>query len=115
MLREAGFEFIEIRNLSPFNPDYTNDISTRRYRRWKKRHDRWAAAPLRLKIETYERKEILRMIERHNGSRPPILPDDAPLDTAVSLGIRLRRKLYAAAKRVFRGDQLLAIAGGVRS
>jgi SAM-dependent methyltransferase len=115
ILRKAGFESVEIRNLTQFNPDYTHDKTTRRYRRWKIRYDRWYATPLRMKIEKYERKEILRMIERRNGSRPPILPDDSPLDVSVSGGIRFRRKMYAAAKRVFRGDQLLAVAGGVRS
>jgi len=110
LLRRAGFRIIGIRNFSRFNLDYTHDKDGRRGRTWKNRLTRWAASPFWKKMETYERKELIRLIERSNGGRRPILSNDPPLDVPVSIFLRLRRRLIAAAKRVFRGDQLLAVA-----
>jgi 2-polyprenyl-3-methyl-5-hydroxy-6-metoxy-1,4-benzoquinol methylase len=110
LLRRAGFRLVGIRNFSRFNLDYVHDKDGRRGRAWKKRLARWSDSPFWKKMETYERRELIRMIERSNEGRRPILSDDPPLDVPVSAAIRFRRHLIAAAKRLFRGDQLLAIA-----
>lgn len=110
LLRRAGFRVVGIRNIARFNLDYTHDKAGRRGRRWKKRLARWAESPLWKKMETYERKELIRLIERSNEGRRPILSDDPPLDIPASRAVRFRRTLIAAFRSVFRGDQLLAIA-----
>ncbi len=110
LLHRAGFRVVGVRNFSRFNPDYSHDADSRRVRAWKKRLARWSGTAFWKKMEIYERKELIRLIERSNGGRKPILSGDPPLDVPVSAGIRVRRRLIAAARRIFRGDQLMAVA-----
>ncbi|MBN1938601.1 MAG: class I SAM-dependent methyltransferase, partial [Candidatus Aminicenantes bacterium] len=88
LLRRAGFRVIGVRNFSRFNLDNTHAPDSRRGRAWKKRLARWSDSPFWKKMETYERKELIRLIEKSNEGRRPILSDDPPLDIQVSAAIR---------------------------
>lgn len=105
ILQKAWFRLLGVRNLLRFNPEYTHDKESARYRRWKKWHEDWEKKPLRLKIHEYEQKDVLRIVEDHGRTRAR-----SGAQTFLSVRILVNRIAFAAAKSFLRGDLLIGLA-----
>ncbi len=105
MIEKAWFRLLGVRNLMRFNPEYTHDKGSRRYRLWKKWHEDWEKKPLRLRIHEYEQKDVLRIVEDHGRT---LVRTGA--HTLLSVRILVKRIAFAAAKSFLRGDLLVALA-----
>lgn len=115
LLEKAWLRPLVIRNLLHFNPEYTHDKESGRYRRWKRWHADWDKRPLRLKIQGYEHRDVLRMVEYDgrkrpnggNGGKPEKGGTERPF---LPFKMLLKQSAYAAVKPFFRGDLLVAVA-----
>jgi len=99
VLRRAGFDVLAVKNLLVLNPDYTHDKSKIAHRIFKKMHERLEKTTLFDHLHGFEYLDLI-----HAGD-----PKSPHLD-GLSRGKRLSRRVYLKAKRILRGDILVAVA-----
>ena len=98
-LRRAGFHVLGIRNLLNFNPDYTHDKTQIRYKLWKGIQAKLRGKKIIEKIYWFEYKDLL-IINRENASHEL---QGGPCSM-------LKKDVIKGAKRILRGDMLVAVA-----
>lgn len=99
-LEKAKFRVVGVRNLLHFNPEYTHDKTSRRYRWWKRRLEKERTKKFLEKAFWIEYTDVVRL-GGGRGDADPARP---------GLCKRMKRDAYGKAKRFLRGDVLVAIA-----